>query len=367
MFSAAPVESAKESAEAGAKNSTGVPPAEEEGFVLEPVEVTATTGVEEKRSKRKRRLVVDTDKEFSGQQIKSQFEDYKDLLQPKCFPPPTKKAMMWKEMAGCDQLFNSATAPILAPQLMAILARNRSFEIPGEPAPETVIELDKIDATTSRDSDISKEEIELVRRVEPRPESEKDVTADTINDNMPADTTSGNMAIPENSVKANEAEPNESGLRGLGGEHSDFLDQMAGIDAQSVADQPVEAGIDQSLPSFESGIDQFLPADESTASNTITQQSTEEQRSDETSQEFEKRRWTKRTQEVLRVLQRGLESRDEVQFSSLVHKSCSRKHAASRFYTCLLLAKEGIITVKQSEPYGEITLKRGPKFTEAAL
>lgn len=227
-------------------------------FVLEPVE---TTGVE-KRVKKKRRLVVDTDKEFTGAQIKSQFDDFKDLLQPKCFPPPTKKAMMWKEMAGCDQLYSNPTFPSLGLELRELITYNYSMDIPGEPAPENLIELDSI-ADTSREADV----------------------------------------VPVDNVP-----------------------QVSGIDA-SITDSTVE-NVEQPDD------DNELP---------------------------EERRWTKRTQQVLHILQKKFSDAEVVFFSSLT-QNCNRKQAASRFYTCLLLAKEGMVAVAQAEPYADIRLVKGPKY-----
>ena len=62
----------------------------------------------------------------------------------------------------------------------------------------------------------------------------------------------------------------------------------------------------------------------------------------------------------------NLSGKESIQFSSLTQR-CSRKQAASRFYTCLLLAKEGMIDVKQEEPYADIAIQKGPKFTEVFL
>ena len=94
-------------------------------------------------------------------------------------------------------------------------------------------------------------------------------------------------------------------------------------------------------------------------------QTTEEQESGEAGgEEFERRRWTKRTQQVMRMMERGLSQQDEINFKSLT-KKCGRKQAAARFYTCLLLTKEGAIKVRQEEAYGDIYIQRGSHATEA--
>ena len=64
-------------------------------------------------------------------------------------------------------------------------------------------------------------------------------------------------------------------------------------------------------------------------------QSTEEQQSNELSEEFEQRRWTKRTQQVLRVLDRNLSNKDSVNFSSLTQSVLGSKQllGSTRVYS----------------------------------
>lgn len=298
-------------------------PAEEEGFVLEPLR-----DADEKRvARRKRRLVVDTNKEFTGQQIKSQFDDYKDLLQPKYFPPPTKKAMRWKEMAGCDQLFSNPTNPGLGSELRRIITRNYSTDVPGNPATENIIELDNLE--------VSKDlpEIEKVAGVSA---AENDASVVDLNVNISDDThqeSRGDVDIGGSGDDMRQVDF-DNGMEGLGELNEETTDTTTKVipDMVELEDYPA-----------------YFP---------------EEQQGEESTEEFEQRRWTKRTQQVLHILQRSLDNSDQVQFSLLTQK-CNRKQAASRFYTCLLLAKEGMISVEQPEPYAEILLQRGPKFTEA--
>ena len=55
------------------------------------------------KNKAKCKLVVDNQKELM---IKKQLADYSDTVHPMCaFPPPTKKALSWREVGGFEQLF----------------------------------------------------------------------------------------------------------------------------------------------------------------------------------------------------------------------------------------------------------------------
>lgn len=320
---------------------------EEEGFVLEPVEIEEKRGV-----RRKRRLVVDTDKEFTGQQIKAQFDDFKDLLQAKCFPPPTKKAMMWKEMAGCDQLFSNPTIPLLGTELFSMITRNYCLDVSGKAAVETGIELDNI-VDVSRDTvvDASRDITDAANDVSkdmPAIEKVRGVPASVDLEPVEAEKDDTSLLAVEE-LKGDAKEVDLEGTMVAGG------DDLRPFDMDNGMGMEEDLGLGATNPIPDMGdFDDNLPT-----------QSTEleEQQSNELSEEFEERRWTKRTQDILRVLQRSLLNSDQIEFSSLTRK-CNRKQAASRFYTCLLLAKEGMIAVEQPEPYGDIRLQKGPKFTE---
>lgn len=313
-----------------------VPPAEEEGFSLDPVEVIR---VEEKRAKRKRRLVVDNVKEFTGQQIKAQFEDYKDLLQPKCFPPPTKKAMMWKEMASCDYLFSNPATPGLPSTLGKLITRGYTNDIPGQVAPETTVELENIDINTTSVGG----EVTEVERVSPDATTAgMDISAKDGDKTAEQSTT----AEQSDSVAGlREGDPTGPNLEIGPGDYE--FDNVHGVLPDEGQEDTSGATV-RVIPGFES-----FNATEST----------EDHESSEFSEGFEQRRWTNRTKQVLQVLQPNLAA-NKVMFSSLTLK-CNRKQAASRFYTILLLAKEGMITVNQPEPYADIMLTKGPKFQEA--
>lgn len=300
------------------------PQVEEEGFVLEPLDTTA--GVEKKsKPSRKRRLVVDSDKEFSGQVIRSQFEDYKDTLQPKCFPPPTKKAMLWKEMASCEQLFSRSTS-IIGSELAKLIVRHYKSDLPNEALVDAHnLELEEL---TSKDTILN---IEQARDQTP---SESIGNADaTVNDLPLPDNTRDNLepALDDFQFEAGEERPVDNIEDGTAEEGGDPTSRI-------IPEMPDLEGISESTE--------------------------EQQQSNELSEEFEQRRWTKRTQQVIRVLDRGFKSKESVDFSVLTQR-CNRKLAASRFYTCLLLAKEKMVTLTQNEPYSEITIIKGSKFTEA--
>ena len=75
----------------------------------------------------------------------------------------------------------------------------------------------------------------------------------------------------------------------------------------------------------------------------------------------EQKRWTKRAQQMLHTLNRELSKKNEVSFEKL-SKGNSRKQAAYKFYTLLILNKEKAITVSEDGLYGKIVIGKGEKF-----
>ncbi|KFQ20321.1 Double-strand-break repair protein rad21-like 1, partial [Mesitornis unicolor] len=88
---------------------------EEEGFVLEPIEDTAVT--QRKKNKRKRKLLVDAEKELSCKAIYNQLTNCTDILATLDLAPPTKKTMMWKKSGGVDKLLSLAAQPVVHAEL----------------------------------------------------------------------------------------------------------------------------------------------------------------------------------------------------------------------------------------------------------
>ncbi|NWI72166.1 RD21L protein, partial [Dryoscopus gambensis] len=93
----------------------------EEGFVLEPVDDTAVTQRKEKQ--RKRKLLVDVEKELSCSTIHKQLTKCTDLLATLDLAPPTKKTMMWKELGGVDKLLSQAALPVAHAELQKLFEK----------------------------------------------------------------------------------------------------------------------------------------------------------------------------------------------------------------------------------------------------
>ena len=294
--------------------------AEPEGFVLEPVDTIGT----KKRPKKKRKLLVDYVTELSSDVIRANLDDPSDTLVPKCFPPPTKKALLWKEAASCEQLFSRPTLPFMVPEVASLITRNFVLHPPVQPS-KNIIDLE--------------------------PDIEAKRGADTTADTLANDTAVALPELDQSNPNASAADKDATLMEAP--VFDDLQDMAMGGDLLNMQDDEQVTKVIPELPDLEEP-DSVPP-----------NQTTEEQESGEAGgEEFERRRWTKRTQQVMRMMERGLSQQDEINFKSLT-KKCGRKQAAARFYTCLLLTKEGAIKVRQEEAYGDIYIQRGSHATEA--
>uniref|UniRef100_A0A1I7WSU9 Rad21_Rec8 domain-containing protein n=1 Tax=Heterorhabditis bacteriophora TaxID=37862 RepID=A0A1I7WSU9_HETBA len=87
---------------------------------------------------------------------------------------------------------------------------------------------------------------------------------------------------------------------------------------------------------------------------------------DDAAEGDEDHRWTKRTQNVLNSIAGKLRSSGEEQISmtDLLTKGSTRKTAAQKFYTLLVLKKWQAIDVEQKSPYDDILISAGPNITQ---
>ena len=319
------------------------PPEDETGFVLEPVDVTLAVDTTTKSKKRKRRLVVDTEMEFKSKHIRSQLENYTDTLQPKLFPPPTKKAMLWKDMTTCEQLFLRPVFPFVSTEILRVVTRNYNSHVPDEPTEESLLldleqEEGQTEANATRDTTTG--DVEKARVADP---TEADSILATDNPTVNAETLLDGVG-------------NDEVIGGVLGQDDREIELEGGV-----REQEEEGMVDEQASRVIPDMPELEGLSSEDAPSQLTSADADKQ---EMSEEFEKRRWTKRTQQVLKMLDRSLANSSQTPFSALTQK-CSRKQAASRFYTCLLLAKENTIHVKQAKAYDEIFITKGPRFAKA--
>lgn len=80
---------------------------------------------ERRRGKRKRKLIVDQNKELSDATIRAQISHFSDLVVTMDLAPPTQQLMLWKENGGARRLLSRPCSAAVAPQVMEVKARSR--------------------------------------------------------------------------------------------------------------------------------------------------------------------------------------------------------------------------------------------------
>ncbi|QQP51449.1 Uncharacterized protein FKW44_012822 [Caligus rogercresseyi] len=92
----------------------------------------------------------------------------------------------------------------------------------------------------------------------------------------------------------------------------------------------------------------------------------EEMGEEETIEEFEDRVLNKRALQLSNILKEKFASKEAVIFNN-VSRGNSRKQAAQKFYSMLVLQKMMAVEVSQPGSYGDISISRGPKFDTAVF
>ena len=293
---------------------------EGDGFVLEPLDVTFKT-----RQRRKRKLVIDARKELTGNQIRDQLRNQDDILQQKLAPPPSKKAFLWKENNVADYLLSNTTLSFLATELVDLVCGNFDQNVVEDTFEGTVLDL---------------EDPEIGRKG-------GEVNESAVNDSIAP--PSGRGSVPPTEGEGPEDVPQYDPM--------DFIDNID----MDIGGEGLEKIVPE-MPNLEEEGEEEEGREgegETSASGPAS-----EQQASEKTEEFEQRRWTKRAQQMMNMLEKGFDRSDTIQFSTLT-KRCSRKQAASRFYTCLLLGKEGAIRFEQDKPFSSIHITRGSLYTQS--
>ncbi|EDO38394.1 predicted protein [Nematostella vectensis] len=275
---------------------------EMEGFVLEPVEVVQKG----KRSRRKRKLIVDEEKILSTEVIKTQLADTSDIVKPATLAPPTKTRKRLKKRSKVEELFANPMVELFAGPLVECFTENLTNKIAEDSA--------------------QKEEEE---------ESEEKMEVEDIEPDVP-EPHKAPISFNKSRVSFAEDLPHEVPIVDFGGD-------------ELTPEIPEETIIEEA------------PTKED-ADN--TSQMDEDQNENETEEQFENRRWTKRTHQLLSALKKEFNKKNTVCLNSLVQKN-TRKQAAYKFYSCLLLYKDNSVSLSQKDLFGNIMVSKGPHFEVA--
>ncbi|XP_009891710.1 PREDICTED: double-strand-break repair protein rad21-like protein 1 [Charadrius vociferus] len=286
---------------------------EEEGFVLEPVNDTAVA--QRKKNKRKRKLLVDVNKELGCNAIYNQLNNCTDILATLDLAPPTKKTMMWKKSGGVDKLLSHTTQPVFHAELQMLFAK--CFKSHG-----------------------FKMRRNGIQRVSEMEETRKE-----------KDTTE--MLIVEEPSYLQESAHSET-ERKIRNDSFMLTSQNNRNETGHNCGETIQGGtaFSESSPLVNSLLGQEAEPQQAELANELT-------RNGKDSEEI---RWSKRTLQLLENLQHLKRSGVRAfSFWELCRKN-KRKEVAVKFYTFLVLKKQSVIELRQSAPFADITATIGPMF-----
>ncbi|KAK9739426.1 Conserved region of Rad21 / Rec8 like protein [Popillia japonica] len=92
----------------------------------------------------------------------------------------------------------------------------------------------------------------------------------------------------------------------------------------------------------------------------------DEQQVDESDEQFEERVLNKRAYQMFTIVRRKLQHSNQITLTEMCHRN-TRKQAAQKFYSLLVLKKFRVLELEQEEPYSELFVLKGTKFDDPTL
>ncbi|GMT05500.1 hypothetical protein PENTCL1PPCAC_27674, partial [Pristionchus entomophagus] len=325
-------ESAVERSDHGNDDDRSVVDHPESSFALDPLEGVA---VAEKttRTRRKRRLIIDDQKFISGEEMKQNMAEYGDTLQPLDLAPPTRKLMRLKESGNVEKLFHLPGSSLVKNRALIKQYQSRlSYKSRTSFA-----------AHSGANASLLDESIEDVRK-----ELEYSDNVEDENMMLLHEQNAGFDDFGEADFDFGLPMGNDSPLHDAGGMFDNDEPGSGGAAAQ--AEETTQ------------------PEKKRKRGETSRLDKTADDDDDKVDHGDEDHRWTKRTQNVLNTIAAKIRAAEdgEITLSDLLTKGSTRKTAAQKFYTLLVLKKRQAIDVHQDEPYGEIRILPGPQMEETA-
>uniref|UniRef100_K7GDL7 RAD21 cohesin complex component like 1 n=1 Tax=Pelodiscus sinensis TaxID=13735 RepID=K7GDL7_PELSI len=281
---------------------------EKEGFVLEPVDATA---IGRSSFKRKRKLVVDVEKELSSSSIYEQLNNYEDTLTKLDLAPPTRKLMMWEKSGGVDKLLSRTTQPLINAELQMLFTN--CFKYHGFKSGRKGMQMESDPEETRKETETT---------VYLQTNKQKEVSIEML--------ITEELSYPQESIHT-ETE------RSI----TDDSIVLAAASGRSVDSNKIDEAIVSSFNKWPMNSSKELVKND---------------------QDSEERRLRKRTLKILNTLRYISKSGESsVSFRELC-KNNDRKQVAAKFYSFLVLKKQLAIELTQRAPYADIVATVGPKF-----
>ncbi|THD22275.1 putative sister chromatid cohesion complex cohesin subunit [Fasciola hepatica] len=391
---------------------------ESEAFALPPIDTTSATGAEPKRAtKRKRRLIVDEQKSIPSEIMKLQMEDTSDITTQLELAPPTKKLMHWKETGSVDKLFTLPGRAIPSRVLQRLFVRNLHIVSVPDDAPEEQLQPLKVgpvpvgppvSQADQTMTDVSAFDEALISQV-PTSEATHPEFLTSKSPSIPNEVPESQMlgmqkldAIKEvvEEVAVNQQTSSEHKTSDLDEVHDvirrdheeefsdhamhDDLAFMGGPETPYLAppsvlseappsvmqadmlalERELAAADDEAEHEFAAVFGTTEPDANGLIPTGLSSMDTMGQSGMASTETLEERRLEKRSKVLLRLLRAHLQQQgwDESLSLQSICAGNTKKQAASKFYTILLLRKQRAVELQQEGAYSDIFISKGPNF-----
>jgi cohesin complex subunit SCC1 len=312
---------------------------EAEAFALEPLDIT-TLGTERK-AKRKRKLIVDEQKGIPSETMKLQLSDTSEIVTTLDLAPPTKKLMHWKETGGVEKLFALPGRAIASRRIGKLFQKNLITKPLTTEEVQEFLEGDRIELDVP-ELPREEEEPRHVEAVEPPPME-------------PPSLVEPPSMIEEPSMSHIEPEPAPLAETSIMSTASKPAEESTILHPPTPAPPSVRP---EPEPEDEDNEDIFMDIPSVPDGSML---GNDKEPTEAEAEEMEERRWNKRSQQMIHIIERQLQRTEQASFKDLISRN-NRKQVASKFYTLLVLKKQQAIDVEQTGPYGDILISRGPTF-----
>ncbi|NXP21159.1 RD21L protein, partial [Scytalopus superciliaris] len=337
----------------------------EDGFVLEPVDDTAVTS--RKKTKRKRKLLVDAQKELSCNAIYNQLNDDTDILTPLDLAPPTKKMMMWKELGGVDHLLSHSTEPVVHADLQKLFEKcfkSDRFKMRGGGV-QSVSEMEEME----KEQDTTVEEPSYLQE-SAHSETERNIR----NDSFMLTTQNARNETNENCDETIVSTFSESSKNSLDQEAETQQVEVPKVcvlraDGPGLSQKylktknPPKKSMHHVLPvRFASSGTPLLFTTVCDLLQTLTLCLLPLKEQKRVRKDNEEIRLSKRTLQLHKTLQQ-LKRSGVCSFSFReLCRNNNRKEAAAKFYIFLVLKKQLVLELRQRAPFADLVATAGPMF-----
>lgn len=358
-------------------NNGNLPPIQEEGpettdqplpdsMVLDPV-IQDAQGLMPRRKRRRRLgIIVDEVKTLSGEEIKAQLSDTKDIVTALDLAPPSKQLMEVKRSANVDKLFTQPECHILSKVLMEHYTRNLiSSKLDHDAAEGELPSMARPDGFNSFNGH------NMDSFVAPSFGYEGDMSGAQQDVSYLMDNQgdmSGGDYLPPRTPKTpaayrgqQQSQSQRSSPKKKRAKADNSSDQLIDPKQRSASKKSHDMPSEHADMSF----------NESYNNNNITAEDDDGPVEDpmnvgETEEQYEERIRNRRTHILLQLLAPRLDE-GTIQFSQLC-RNYRRKQVAQHFFSLLVLKKQQAIDLVQEETgnsYGELYISKGPRYVSS--